>query len=77
MIANFQSNNGAVLSRIHPVVDLEEAVSAADYAVESVSEDLSLKQEIFGRLEALCPPHTILASDTSGLRLSEIGKNAG
>ncbi|MDP6279202.1 MAG: 3-hydroxyacyl-CoA dehydrogenase family protein [Nitrospinota bacterium] len=64
------------LSRIHPVIDFEEAVSAADYVMESVSEDLPLKQEIFEKLDALCPPHTVLASDTSGLRLTEIGKNA-
>ncbi len=64
-------------ARIHPTIDFEEAASSADYAVESVSEDLPLKQDIFERLDALCAPATILATDTSGLRISEIGKNAG
>jgi len=64
------------LSRIHPTIDFEEAASGADFVMESVSENLPLKQEIFERLDALCPPHAILASDTSGLRLSEIGRNA-
>lgn len=63
-------------SLIHPTVSLEEAARSADYVMESVSEDLPLKQDIFMKLDALCPPHVILASDTSGLRLSEIGVKA-
>ncbi|MBT3351378.1 MAG: 3-hydroxyacyl-CoA dehydrogenase family protein [Nitrospinaceae bacterium] len=64
------------LSLIQPTTNLEEAARSADYVMESVSEDLSLKQDIFMKLDALCPPHVILASDTSGLRLSEIGIKA-
>ena len=64
------------LSLIQPTTNLEEAARSADYVMESVSEDLSLKQDIFMKLDALCPPHVILASDSSGLRLSEIGIKA-
>ncbi|MED5578562.1 MAG: 3-hydroxyacyl-CoA dehydrogenase family protein [Nitrospinota bacterium] len=63
------------LGRIYPTTDFEEAASNTDYVIESVSEDLALKQKIFETLDTMCPPHTILASDTSGLRLSEIGRN--
>lgn len=63
-----------ILPRVKPTIDFEEAASDADFVIESVSEDLSLKQDIFERLDNLCPPSTILASDTSGLRLSDIGQ---
>ena len=45
------------LSLIQPTTNLEEAARSADYVMESVSEDLSLKQDIFMKLDALCPPH--------------------
>lgn len=63
-----------ILSRIKPTIDFGEAASDADFVIESVSEDLLLKQDIFERLDSLCPPPAILASDTSGLRLSDIGR---
>lgn len=63
-------------SLIHPTINLEEAAKSADYVMESVSEDLPLKQDVFMRLDVLCPPHVIIASDTSGLLLSEIGIKA-
>jgi 3-hydroxybutyryl-CoA dehydrogenase len=62
----------AAYKRLHPITDLEEAVKNADFVHESVSELLPLKQEIFGKLDRLCPPPIILATNTSGLRLSDI-----
>ena len=46
---------------------MEEAVSGADFAVESVFEDLDLKRRVFADLDRLCPGRAILASNTSGL----------
>jgi 3-hydroxybutyryl-CoA dehydrogenase len=40
--------------------------------VEAAFEDLSVKQEIFGELDRVCPPHTILASNTSSLLPNQI-----
>ena len=57
----------AVPSRLHDTTDLEAAVSGADFAVESVFEDLELKRRVFADLDRLCPEHAILASNTSGL----------
>ncbi|MFC1966684.1 3-hydroxyacyl-CoA dehydrogenase family protein [Chloroflexota bacterium] len=62
----------AAYSRLRPTTDLEDAASGADYVVESVFELLSLKQEIFARLDELCPPPAILATNTSGLRVTDI-----
>ena len=55
----------AALVRIQGYAALGEAVEAADVVVESVYEDLALKQQIFRDLDDLCPERTILASNTS------------
>ncbi len=62
----------AARARVEATTDLARAVAGADYVVEAVAERLALKQEIFARLDALCPPPAILTSTTSTLRISEI-----
>jgi 3-hydroxybutyryl-CoA dehydrogenase len=57
----------AILDRITMVTDLAAAGKTADLAVEAVPEAPELKKEIFARLDAVCPAHTIFASNTSGL----------
>jgi 3-hydroxybutyryl-CoA dehydrogenase len=68
---------GAVSARIHGLTVLKEAVSDADLVVESVFEDLALKQTLFGELDGLCPPHTILASNTSSFPPTRLGGGTG
>ena len=53
------------LGRISASADLRTAVANADLVIEATSENLELKQRIFAELDALCPPHTILLSNTS------------
>ena len=55
----------AVPARIRTSPDLEAMVADADVVIEAVYEDLALKRRIFAELDHLCPPHTILASNTS------------
>jgi len=43
---------------------LLEDAAEADLVVEAVTEDLALKREIFGRLDAICPPPAVLASSS-------------
>ncbi|XP_048497418.1 peroxisomal fatty acid beta-oxidation multifunctional protein MFP2 isoform X2 [Beta vulgaris subsp. vulgaris] len=45
-----------------------------DIVIEAVIENVSLKQQIFGDLEKYCPPHCILASNTSTIDLNLIGE---
>jgi 3-hydroxybutyryl-CoA dehydrogenase len=59
-------------NRLHPTTDLEEAAKDADFVHESVSELLTLKKEVFTRLDKICPPPIILATNTSTLRLSDL-----
>ncbi len=62
----------AAYARLQPTTDIADAVAGADLVVESVLELLSLKQEVFARLDELCPPPVILATNTSGLRVTDI-----
>ena len=62
----------AAYQRLHFTTDLAEAASGADYVVESVLEVLSLKHQIFAKLDELCPPPAILATNTSGFLVTEI-----
>jgi 3-hydroxybutyryl-CoA dehydrogenase len=64
--------SGKILLRIHPSLDLESALINVQFVTEAVSEDLSLKKEIFRRADASTPSDTILASNTSGLSITEI-----
>ncbi|XP_052207261.1 glyoxysomal fatty acid beta-oxidation multifunctional protein MFP-a [Diospyros lotus] len=45
-----------------------------DMVIEAVIENVSLKQQIFADLEKYCPPHCILASNTSTIDLNLIGE---
>ncbi len=58
--------------RVHPTTDLEDAAEGADFVHESVPELLKLKQETFARLDEICPPPVILATNTSGFRVTDI-----
>jgi 3-hydroxybutyryl-CoA dehydrogenase len=63
----------AALSRIQTSSKLEGAAHSCDLAIEAVPEELPLKLDVFGRLDELCPPQAILATNTSTLSPSEIG----
>ncbi len=64
----------AALSRIKTTVSYEEATRDIDLMVEAVSENIDLKKKIFSRVDELAPAHTILASNTSTLSISEMGR---
>ncbi|MBV9898237.1 MAG: 3-hydroxyacyl-CoA dehydrogenase family protein [Chloroflexi bacterium] len=63
---NSEQAEAAVL-RIRSGVALEELATEVDLVVEAVSENLTVKQELFGVLDRTCPPHAILASTTSSI----------
>jgi len=60
-----QKQAESVLINICSDVELKNVVAEADVVIETVSENLELKQQIFRKLDQLCPAHTILASNTS------------
>ena len=62
----------AILARIHPTVELREGASQADLVVEAVPERLELKRAVFKKLDDICPDQTILATNSSSIRISAI-----
>src|SRR3954464_497552 len=62
----------AAHKRIEYAGSVEEAAREADLVIEAVPEEMESKIEIFTLLDKICPPHTILASNTSSLSVTEI-----
>ncbi len=61
------------LARIYPTTDLREAVSKADLIIEAIPENVELKKATFREVDALAPPHAIIASNTSSISITELG----
>ena len=66
-----QEEMESVLSRINWSTDLDMA-KESDFVVEAVSENLGVKKEIFKKLDSICLPETILATNTTALSVSEV-----
>lgn len=64
------------LSRITFTESIEEAAEFADIIFECILENLEVKQEYFAKLDKLCPPETILASNTSAISITEIAEKS-
>jgi 3-hydroxyacyl-CoA dehydrogenase len=71
-----QAEMDARMARIQGTVEFE-AVREADLVVEAVFEEMSLKKEVFAKLAKVCPPTTILATNTSTLDVNEIAAASG
>ncbi|GEN89385.1 3-hydroxybutyryl-CoA dehydrogenase [Oceanobacillus sojae] len=60
------------LNRLQLVVDLDADPITADFIIEAVVEKVEVKKEVFQRLDELAPKHTIFATNTSSLPITEI-----
>ena len=65
-----------ILSNIRMTTDMAAAAQAAQVVIEAVPERLELKQSIYKELDQVCPPETILASNTSGLSITSMASVA-
>jgi 3-hydroxybutyryl-CoA dehydrogenase len=54
-----------------------EELAPCDIVIEAVYENLAVKREVLGRLDTLCAPHAIFASNTSTLSITEIAAGSG
>jgi len=59
----------AAIGRICTTTRIEEAGQDADFVIEAIVEDIPAKKDIFKALDRVCPPHAILASNTSYLNI--------
>ncbi|GBF35027.1 3-hydroxybutyryl-CoA dehydrogenase [Desulfocucumis palustris] len=62
----------AARARVSFTGDLTRAAKDADLVIEAVIEKLDLKRDIFARLDKICPPHAILATNSSYIVSSKI-----
>ena len=61
-----------LMSRV--LVEEFEAAADADLVIECVAENMAVKKELLGRLDAICKEDTIFASNTSSLSITEMGQ---
>lgn len=66
-----QEEVDGILSRLAVSTDVADAKDV-DFVVEAVIENMAIKTELFKKLDGICPAHTILASNTSSLPITEI-----
>lgn len=64
----------ACLSRLSPAAALDEA-AAADLVIEAIYEDAAVKKQIFAKLDAICRPEIVLASNTSSISITELASS--
>ncbi len=67
-----ESDKQNALKNISTFTELNKAIADADLVVEAASENFDIKCKIFKQLDELCPPNTILASNTSSISITQI-----
>jgi len=63
---------GDVIARIRTTTRLED-LAGADLVIEAAPEDFEIKKQLFHRLDRICGPEAILASNTSSISLTQLG----
>ena len=71
-----EEDASAALGRIEYAGDLS-AAARADVVIEAATERLEIKRDIFAELGRICPPHTILVTNSSTLGSSKIAGESG
>ncbi len=66
-----QEDMDSVLSHMNWSTELELAKDS-DFVIEAIFEKIDVKKEVFQKLDSICSPETILASNTTALSISEI-----
>ena len=66
----------AILANLQGTTKLED-MKACDIVIEAVFEDLKVKHALFAELNKVCPPHTLFASNTSTISITEIAGGSG
>lgn len=69
-------DKATILGRIRWTLVLDE-LKASDLIIEAITEDVSLKQELFRILDRLCPPTTIFVSNTSSISIISLAAVTG
>ena len=60
------------LKRIHPTLDIKEAVTDADLVIEAVPENAELKKNMYREVEKFAPEDALIGSNTSSISITEL-----
>lgn len=60
-----------VKGRLSTTTELQ-SLTDVDLVIEAVVEDIQIKKEVFSTLDQVCPPHALLASNTSSLSITDM-----
>ena len=71
-----QGEDALIMSQFLITTDIN-ALADCDLVIEAVFEDLKVKHDIFKKLNEVCPSHTIFASNTSTISITEIAGGTG
>jgi 3-hydroxybutyryl-CoA dehydrogenase len=66
----------SIMARLS-ATDQLDGLAEADLVIEAVFEDLGVKHQLFAQLHAICPKHTLFASNTSTISITEIAGGSG
>jgi 3-hydroxybutyryl-CoA dehydrogenase len=72
-----ENERTAVLERVWASTDFAASVGNVDLVIEAIPERLDLKRAVFEELDRVCPPRTILATNSSSIRISHIEDATG
>ncbi|MCT1868740.1 3-hydroxyacyl-CoA dehydrogenase family protein [Micrococcus luteus] len=64
-------------SRLALTTDRDRVAASADLVIEAAVEDLSVKRSIFADLDRVCPPHTLLVTNSSNIVSSRVADASG
>jgi 3-hydroxybutyryl-CoA dehydrogenase len=65
------ADRDAALARIQPTLS-KDALAACQLVIEAASERFEIKQQLFQQIDQICPPETILASNTSSISITKL-----
>ncbi len=68
-----KSEAESTFSRISTTTSFQEGLADVDLALESVSESLDLKKQVFSKIDEATPDHTLIVTNTSTLSITEMG----
>lgn len=72
-ITHTRNQDPNIVDRVSVLSDITDDMASCSFITEAAPERLELKQQIFQQLDAICPPATILATNTSVIPVTDIG----
>ena len=70
-----EEQKAATLANLIPALDMDAVAGECDLVVEAAIENMEIKAALFKKLDELCKPECILATNTSSLPITEIAAN--